>query len=123
MKIFPYKKLTYQINGLLFETYKKLGFGYQEKYYQRTFEEILKENKLLYKKEMHVPIKINNRIIGRYFIDFVINNKIVVELKIANDIYQRHFKQVYGYLKAQNLKIGLLALITPNGIKIKRIIN
>lgn len=51
MKIFPYKKLTYQINGLLFETYKKLGFGYQEKYYQRTFEEILKENKLLYKKK------------------------------------------------------------------------
>lgn len=72
---------------------------------------------------MHVPIKINNRIIGRYFIDFVVNNKIVVELKIANDIYQRHFQQVYSYLKAQNLKIGLLALITPNGIKIKRIIN
>lgn len=123
MKEFPYKDFTYKINGLIFESYKKLGFGYQEKYYQRTFELILKENNLSYKKELCIPIIVNGKIIGRYFMDFVIDNKIVVEFKISNEIYQRHFKQVIGYLKANNLKVGLLALITPKGIKIKRIIN
>lgn len=75
------------------------------------------------KKELHVPIIVNNKIIGRYFLDFLIEEKIVVEFKIANEQYQKHFQQVYGYLKANNLKIGLLALITPKGVKIKRIIN
>jgi GxxExxY protein len=123
MDKYPHKELTYKINGLIFEVYRELGFGYQEKYYQRAFELILKENKLSYKKELHVPIVFKGITIGRYFIDFLIEDKIVVEFKIANKIYQRHFQQVYSYLVAKYLKIGLLALITKNGIKIKRIIN
>jgi GxxExxY protein len=123
MNKYPFKEITYKINGLIFEIFKELGYGYQEKYYQRAFEEILKENKLSYKKELYLPIKFNNRIIGKYFIDFTVEDKIVVEFKIANEMYQKHFQQVYAYLKANKLKIGLLALVTPTGVKIKRIIN
>ena len=123
MEKYPHKELTYKINGLIFEVYKSLGFGYQEKYYQRAFEEILKVNKLNYNKELQIPIYFNRKIIGRYFVDFVIENKIVVEFKIANEIYQRHFKQVIGYLKTNKLEVGLLALITPEKVIIKRIVN
>jgi GxxExxY protein len=123
MEKYPHKELTYKINGLIFDVYKELNFGYQEKYYQRAFELTLNENKLSYKKELHVPITFKEKFIGRYFIDFLIEDKIVVEFKIANEMHQRHFQQVYSYLKAKNLQIGLLALITKDGIKIKRIIN
>jgi GxxExxY protein len=123
MEEFLHGELTYRINGLIFEMYKELGFGYQEKYYQRAFEEILKINKIKYKKELHCPISFRDKIIGRYFVDFLVDNKIVVEFKIGNEMYQRHFKQVIGYLKINNLQIGLLALITPEKITIKRIIN
>lgn len=123
MEKYPHKDLTYKIIGLVFESYNELDFGYQEKYYQRAFEVILKENNLSYKKELQIPIRFGSRIIGRYFVDFVIDDKVVVEFKISNEPYQKHFKQVLGYLKANNLKVGLLVLIKPQGIEIKRIVN
>ncbi|MCL5795122.1 MAG: GxxExxY protein [Patescibacteria group bacterium] len=123
MDDFLYKELTHKIIGLIFNVYNELGFGYQEKYYQRALEETLKSSSLSYKRELQTPIKFGNKVIGRYFIDFVIDNKIVVELKISNEPYQKHFKQVLGYLKANNLNVGLLVLIKPQGIKIKRIIS
>ena len=108
---------------MLFSIFKELGFGYQEKYYQRAFEELLIKNKLAYKRELYCPIKFNEKIIGKYYLDFLIENKIIVELKISNEMYQKHFQQVYGYLKLNNIKVGLLALITPKKIKINRIVN
>lgn len=123
MEEFPLKDLTYKINGLIFEIYKEIGFGYQEKYYQRAFEVILKKNKIKYSKELHCPIYFKGKIIGRYFVDFLIEHKIVIEFKVANIVYQRHFRQVIGYLKSNKLKVGLLALITPEKVIIKRIVN
>lgn len=121
MKEYPYKDLTYKIIGLLYEVYNDLGFGYQEKYYGRALSSVLNQNGIKFKQELYSPIMFKGRIIGRYFIDFLIEDKIIVELKISNEIYDRHFKQVLGYLEANKLKIGIVALITPKGIKIKRI--
>ncbi|EKD56665.1 MAG: hypothetical protein ACD_58C00122G0002 [uncultured bacterium] len=118
-----YKGLSYEINGYLFEMFNKVGFGYQEKHYQSILEEILKLNHVVYKKELCGKIIFNNRIIAKYFLDFLIDDKIVLELKVANDFYQQHINQVLFYLKAKNLKLGILAIITKNGIETKRIVN
>lgn len=118
-----YENLTKMIIGLLFETYNGLRFGYQEKYYQRAFEELLKENKISYKKELSVPIEFKGRIIGRYYIDFYIENKLVVEFKVGKEIKDQYIQQVLAYLKTNNLKLGLIALFTNKGVIIKRIIN
>jgi GxxExxY protein len=116
------KDLTYEIIGLIYQFYNKLGFGYQEKYYQRAFASLLEEKQIRYRRELYSPIVFNNIIIGGYYIDFLVYDKIIVEFKISNEVYARHFRQVIGYLETKKLKVGLLALITPKGIKIKRII-
>lgn len=118
-----YKDLSYEINGCLFEMFNKVGFGYQEKHYQSILEEILKLNHIIYKKELCCKIIFNNRIIAKYFLDFLIDEKIVLELKVANDFYSQHINQVLSYLKAKNLKLGILAIITKNGVETKRIVN
>jgi GxxExxY protein len=64
-----------------------------------------------------------NKIIGRYFIDFLIENKLIVEFKVGNQIKNQHIQQVLAYLKTNNLRLGLIALFTEKGVKIKRIIN
>lgn len=64
--------------------------------------------------------------IGRYYLDFLAEKnetKIVVELKVANAIYPQHIRQVYGYLKANNLKLGIVIVFSKNGILFKRIVN
>ncbi len=120
---YPHFDLTKQLIGLGFEAANRLGYGYQEKYYQRAFEELLKEKGISYKREQKAVINFSGRKIGRYFIDFVIGNKVVVELKVANQVYLQHQKQVLGYLKATGLEVGLLLLFTKRGVRMKRFIN
>lgn len=118
-----HKQLSYKIVGLTYEMFNKVGFGYQEKHYQRIFEEILNREKIRFKREIIGKIIFENRIIAKYYLDFLIEGKIIVEFKVANDFYQQHINQVLTYLKAHNLKLGILVLITKNGIKTKRVVN
>ena len=116
-------ELTRRIIGCLFESYKQLGYGYQEKYYQRSFALKLTEQGIPYKRELKRNILVNNRIIGRYFVDFLIDDQVAVEMKVAEDFYQTHTNQLLAYLKSYNIKIGILAIITLKGIKVKRYVN
>jgi GxxExxY protein len=61
--------------------------------------------------------------VGKYFVDFEIEDKIAVELKIRNEIYWTHLNQLLNYLKSEKLKIGLLLAISKNGVLIKRLVN
>lgn len=118
-----YPELSYKIVGVFFTVYNSLGYGYQEKYYQRAISRELERAGLKYKKEQKTVIKYKGKIIGRYFIDFVVEDKIVVEIKIANDFYMRDLNQVLGYLKSLGLKLGILFIFTKAGLKFKRIVN
>ncbi|MCX6743118.1 MAG: GxxExxY protein [Candidatus Parcubacteria bacterium] len=118
-----YKDITFKINGAAFRVYNNLGYGYREKVYQRGLIEEFKTEKLKFCKECPVAIKYNGKIIAKYYIDFVVENKIVVELKIDNDFYVRDIKQILSYLKAINLRLGLLIIYNKKGVKIRRIIN
>lgn len=118
-----HKDLTHQIIGILFDVYKEIGYGLQEKYYQRAVALRLGKAKLPFQREQHQPIQFDQQIIGRYFVDFVIDHKVVLELKVANGFFDAHLKQVLGYLKTTGLQIGLLGIVTPQGIKIKRVIS
>jgi GxxExxY protein len=118
-----YKELSYKLMGLVFKVFKNLGYGYREKYYQRALAEEFKNEKIKYKKESPVKLIYNNRIIGRYFIDFVVEDKIIIELKVAKDFYTKDIKQILGYLKAKNLRLGILIIITKDGMKYKRLVN
>jgi len=68
-------------------------------------------------------IKFKNDNIGKYFLDFLVDDKIVLEIKKGDRFSRRDIEQIYGYLKATNLKLGIIANFTNNGIKFKRIIN
>ncbi len=83
----------------------------------------LKKEKIAYKIECPVKLIYNEKIIGKYFLDFVVEDKLIVELKIANGFYTRDIKQVLGYLKAKNLKLGILIIFNKKGIKYRRIVN
>ncbi len=118
-----YPELCYQIIGILFEIYKELGSSYQEKYYQKIVAAELKRCRLHYREQVSTPLIYKNNKIGNYFLDFVIENKIVLELKKGERFSQKYIEQVYSYLKASNLKLGIIANFTKNGVRFKRIVN
>ena len=123
MKNVPSKELTYKVIGALYDTYNELGFGYQEKYYYRAIKLKLQEKGLKVKEQLLARITASGKIIGRYFLDFLVDDLLVLEIKVANAVYSKHIKQVLGYLKANALKLGIVAVFTKQGVIIKRVIN
>lgn len=118
-----YPELSYKIVGLLYGVYNDLGFGYQEKYYQRAFAQALRDSGINFRKEQPYPITYKKGPIGRYFIDFVVEDKVAVEIKIAKTVYDRHLAQLLAYLKHAGLPLGLLAVFSDNDVVVKRVAN
>lgn len=117
-----HKDLSYKLIGALFDVYNELGGGYQEKYYQRAVALALRKNKILFKELVPVDLSFDNQTIGRYYLDFIIDNKIVLEIKVTPRFYIRHIRQVLAYLKANDLGLGILVSFTRNGVIFKRIL-
>ena len=118
-----YKDLSYKIIGIAFRVNSLLGSGLEEKVYQSAFEEYLKEEKIAYERELYYPIKINEKIISKKYFDFIVEDKIVVEIKTGVRDYRDACSQIFHYLKMSKLKLGLLIRFTKDGVKIKRIPN
>lgn len=70
-----------------------------------------------------MDLKFKEKIIGKYILDFLVKNKIIVELKTVDRFNQVDFKQVLAYFKAKNLKLGLLVNFRTKSLTYKRILN
>ncbi|MFC1727833.1 GxxExxY protein [Patescibacteria group bacterium] len=118
-----YKNLSYQLMGVLFKVHNKLGPAYQEKYYQRAIEKELKKQKIPFDREHRVKLNYEGENIGHYFIDFVVNDKIALEVKSIRFLKGKYLNQVLAYLSSANLKLGILVNFNAERLYYKRIIN
>lgn len=118
-----YPELSYEIIGSLFNVYKEIGSGHRENYYQRAIAVELKNKKIKFNEQVFIPLTYKKEKIGRLFMDFLIDGLIVLEIKKDEKFSQKHIQQVYDYLKVKNLKLGILANFTKDGVKYKRILN
>jgi GxxExxY protein len=119
--LFP--ELSYQVMGAIFQVFKELGYGFQEKYYHRALAAVLQNFGIPFRQEVYHPILFRGKIIGRYFIDFIIDNKIALEIKVGREFYPKDWKQLSAYLKATGLPLGILILFTKDGVRFRRIAN
>lgn len=118
-----YKDLSYKLTGLAFEVSNKIGYGQNEKVYDDAFEELLKRDKIPYSREVYFPITIEGKVIKKCFFDFIIDDKIIIEFKIATRFYRDACSQIFQYLKTSGKKLGLIYRITADGVRVKRIPN
>ena len=116
-------ELSYKLIGILFDVSNELGHGYQEKYYQKAVAAALKEAGIAYAEQAPVQINYKGKKLGIYFLDFLIDNAIVLEIKRGEHFSKTNLKQVYGYLKATGLQLGIVANFTTAGLKFKRIVH
>lgn len=114
-----YPELSYEIVGALQGVSNEIGFVLNEKYYYPHIEKEFTSRKFIYQKQ--VPVKISlEGISGRYFIDYVVDDKIVLEIKIGSRFAKKDVDQVMGYLRATGMKLGILARFTRSGVLTKR---
>jgi len=119
--IFLYKEESYIIRGGAFETYKQFRNRHKEVVYQRALIEYLKTKGLKVEKEKQIPIYFQNKKVGTYTPDLVINDIIFIELKCKPKITQEDIKQFWYYLKCSFYKVGyLINFGSSNGVQIFR---
>lgn len=119
----PESELTQQIIGSVFEIYNKFGYGLAERIYQSALAQSLEEKGIKFSREKYGAIRFNGVKVAKYFLDFLVEEKVAVELKVRNEIYQTHVNQLLNYIKSENIKVGLLLVISKNGVLIKRLVN
>ena len=116
------KELSYKIMGILFEIHNKLGGEYHEKYYQRAIVQALKRKKIPFKEQISVDLKFDGEKIGKYILDFLIEEKIILEIKAVSQLKPIYFRQVRAYLKAHQLELGILVNFHGDRLTYKRIL-
>ena len=118
-----YPDLSYAVVGILFNVSNNLSFGHKEKFYEKAVAKELKESNLEFKEQLPAKILYKGEPIGIYYFDFLIENKIILEIKVKNHFSAKDIDQLYSYLKAKKIKLGILAYFGKNGIRFKRVIN
>jgi len=116
-------ELSYNVMGALFEVSNEFGGGYQEKYYYRAVEKALAKRGLQVKAQVYFPLQFQDVKVGSYFVDFLIEDKIVLELKIGSRFRKVDFDQVKAYPKATKTPLGILARFNADGVTFHRVLS
>lgn len=118
-----YKDLSYKIVGILFEVYNELGYGYKERYYEKAVAEYFNKERIKFREQAAYRILLRDKVIAINYIDFVIDDKIVLEIKKGHYFSKQNLEQVKQYLQVTGLKLAILANFMPKGVKYIRILN
>jgi GxxExxY protein len=116
------KELTAQIIKMAINIHRTLGPGFVEKIYQRAMYLDLKRSPLKFEREKKINVQYKGVNLGYEKIDFIIENKVIVELKAVSEIQDVHKAKIISYLKASGCKIGLIINFARPIIEIKRVI-
>lgn len=119
-----YPEEAYAICGAIYEVHKVLGCGFLEKVYQEALAEEFFIRGIPFEREKKLKIKYKGKELSQeYYADFVCFGKIIVELKAVEDILEIHKVQILNYLKATDMRLGILVNFNEEFICAHRIIN
>ncbi len=123
MSELKYKEITQKIIGASMKVHAALGNGFQEVIYQRALQIELEDNGINFQREFSMPIFYKGRQVGERRVDFLIEDKISVELKAIIPLEPVHYAQARNYLETYNLEVGLLINFGSISLEFKRLTN
>ncbi|MBU1260729.1 MAG: GxxExxY protein [Planctomycetes bacterium] len=114
-----HKELSEKIIAAAYNVHKELGYGFLEKVYKKALAVELGEAGLKYAVEFPLKVKYHNIVVGDYFTDIIVDDKIIVEVKAVSKLESVHEVQLVNYLKATGIEVGLL-INFGQSVEIKR---
>jgi len=115
-----YKDLTYQIIGALYAVHNDLGYVHKENIYHNAVAIELKERNINFDAEKSLSVRYKDKVIGSYRPDFIIDDKVILEIKAVPMMAKEMMDQVYHYIKGTKYKLVLLANFGSKRLMIKR---
>lgn len=116
-KEFLYKELTYKTIGLAMEVHSKLGCGFLEKVYENALMLLFRREGIEVKQQIPIKVYFEREVVGEYLADILVENKIVLELKIIERITDVQRAQALNYLKATGLRLAIVLNFGKNKLE------
>ena len=118
-----FKDESYTITGALFDVYNNLGSGFSEIVYKDALEYEFKSRNIQFKREKEFSVTYKDIVLKhKFYADFVVFDKIILEIKSVENLHDKHIAQCINYLKVSNYKLAILANFHKDLLDHKRIV-
>jgi GxxExxY protein len=118
-----YKSESYKLMGILFDIHSNLGKGFLEIVYKDAIEFELEKSSIFFEREKEYSVKYKDIFLKhKFYADFVVFDKIILEIKCCNSISDSHIAQAMNYLKVSNSKLAIIVNFNNNSLEYKRIV-
>lgn len=108
MNEYLHQELSSNIIFCFYKVYNTLGFGFLEKVYENALLIELTKSGLFVERQKPIKVHYEDKLVGEYFADLIVDNKIILELKAVESLIEEHELQLINYLKATDIELGLL---------------
>ena len=120
--LFPNKEITEAIIGAAFEVHAQLGYGFLERVYHRALQVELLRRGFKVELEKRITVRYKDVVVGEYDADLLVEDVVLVEVKIAPQYDKRDESQLLNELKATGIKLGLLLNFGRSKVELKRLV-
>ena len=103
-----HQSITNTILKVYYDVYNELGHGFLEKVYQNAMYLELKARGLKVESQKEIKVYFKQQLVGEYYSDLILENKVIIELKATEVLMNAHVAQTINYLKATPIEIGIL---------------
>jgi GxxExxY protein len=117
----PHEDITYRINGAAMAAHRRLGPGHKEEVYQRALEAEFEKAGLSFEAQKNLEVHDEGRLVGYYIPDFIVEGKVIVEIKAFATVHQKYLGQVITYLNHTGLAVGLLINFGERSLRPRRV--
>jgi len=115
--------MTRAIIGAAMETHRVLGIGFLESVYEESLAYEFELNGIKFQRQKPIDVMYKDKVIKQFVCDFIVEDKILVEIKALKKISEIEYAQVINYLKATGIKVGLLINFGSASLEYKRFMN
>lgn len=118
-----HRDLTFQIIGILFDVHKNLGKGFSEIVYKDAIEYEFSSRGIPFEREKEYAVRYRDVILRhKFFCDFVVFDKIILEIKSVESLGSTHISQCLNYLRVSGIELALLVNFNKHSLEYKRVI-
>ena len=115
-------EITRKILGCTYKVSNSLGIGFVEKVYENALAHILRKDGFVVAQQHPVKVTFEGVIVGEFFADLLVEQRVLVELKAVSALMQEHTAQALNYLRATGLEVCLLINFGKPKVEIKRLL-
>jgi GxxExxY protein len=118
-----YPELSYRITGMAMDIHNRLGSGFLEKVYENAMMVLLSRAGIKAEQQAPVKVYLDGAVIGDYYADILVDDRIILELKVADKLNDVHRAQTLNYLKATGLRLAILINFGKQRLESERFVN